>query len=112
VKISGHQVVVYDDRYLIILGGVVRFSFLGQELTYQISKVDKRGVLVGEYSDLVWVYDTQTDSYELIHERMPHGVNDIRACIRDNIIYAVGGENVDVTTSNTTNAFMIGEIRV
>lgn len=111
VKLSGHQAVAYADRYIILLGGAVRFSLFDQELLYQNVKVDpKRGVLVGEYSDLVWVYDTQTDSYDLLPERLPHGLNDIRACIKDNIIYVVGGENIDVTTSNTTNVFMIGEI--
>ena len=111
VKLSGHQSVAYKDRYIVSMGGVVRFPFQGQELVYQRVNVDpKRGVLQGEYSDLVWVYDTQTNTHELLEERMPHGLNDLRACIRDNRIYVVGGENCDVTTSNTTNFFMIGEI--
>lgn len=111
VKLSGHQAVAFADRYVILMGGVVRFSLLGQELCYQTTKVDsKRGLLLGEYSDLVWVYDTQTGSYDLLPGRTPHGHNDLRACIKGNTIYVVGGENSDVTTSNTTNAFMIGEI--
>lgn len=111
VKLSGHQSVAYKDRYIISMGGVVRFPFCGQELVYQKIKADpKRGILQGEYSDLVWVYDTQTDTHELLEDRMPHGLNDLRACIKDNMIYVVGGENCDVTTSNTTNFFMIGKI--
>ncbi|MBI3920106.1 MAG: hypothetical protein HY318_01715 [Armatimonadetes bacterium] len=111
VKLSGHKAVAFADRYIILMGGVVRFSLLGQELQYQTMKVDsKRGVLLGEYSDLVWVYDTQTDSYDLLAGRMPHGHNDLRACIKKDTIYVVGGENCDATTSNTTNTLMIGEI--
>jgi N-acetylneuraminic acid mutarotase len=111
VKLSGHQAVAYADRYIIVIGGAPRFSLFDQELLYQSVKVDsKRGVLIGEYSDLVWVYDTHTESYDLLPDRMPHGLNDLRACIRENTIYVGGGENVDVTTSNTTNAFMIGKI--
>jgi N-acetylneuraminic acid mutarotase len=111
VKLSGHQSVVYNDRYIISMGGVARLPFRRQEIVYQKVKVDsKRGVLQGEYSDLVWVYDTRTDTHELLEERMPHGLNDLRACIKGSRIYVVGGENCDVTTSNTTNFLMIGDI--
>ncbi len=111
VKLSGHQAVAYADRYIILIGGAVRFPLFDQELLYQSVEVDsKRGILIGGYSDLAWVYDTQTDSYDLLAERLPYGLNDLRACISDNTIYIVGGENVDVTASNTTNAFMIGKI--
>ncbi len=111
VKLSGHQALSYADRYIILVGGNFRFSLLGQDLLYQTTKVDpERKVLIGEYSDLVWVYDTQADSYDLLPERIPHGHNDVRACIRNNTIYVVGGENCDVTTSNTTNSFIVGKI--
>ncbi len=61
-------------------------------------------------SELSWYYGFDTGFDTLSATQLPHGLNDLRACIRDNIIYVVGGENSDVTTSNTTYAFMIGEV--
>jgi hypothetical protein len=108
---SGHAAVAWGDRYIILLGGVCRYDLCGQQVTQMSVKMDaKRKLLTGEYSDLVWVYDTVEDTYALLEERTPHGLNDIRACINGDTIYVVGGENVDPSTSNTTDYVMVGTV--
>jgi len=112
VKLRGNEALAYADRYVILMGGCATIPFMGQDLPYLGVKSDpRRKLIIGEYSDLVWVYDTMTDSYALLPERLPHGHNDVHGCINGTTIYLVGGENVDATTSNTTDTFMIGEIR-
>jgi len=111
VKLYGNQAVAYADRYIVLMGGVARLPFCGQEIeVFTIRKDEKRGLLTGGYSDLVWVYDTRTDTFALLPERLPRGHNDMRACARFGVVYLVGGENADVSTSNTTDTFMIGHI--
>jgi N-acetylneuraminic acid mutarotase len=56
------------------------------------------------------VYDTANRSYEWSRTPMPRGHNDIRAAVLDEKIYVVGGENADVTLSNTTSDVVIAEI--
>jgi N-acetylneuraminic acid mutarotase len=110
VGLSGHDAVSYADRYIILIGGCVRIPVCGQQVMYAGFTKDDRGLLVGQYSDLVWVYDTLTDTIELLEERCPHALNDLRACIDGETLYLAGGENADVTLSNTSNAFTIGTI--
>lgn len=111
-RLSGHDVVAVDDRYLLLLGGCVRLEIDGQLILYQTTFMDeKRKLLTGGYSDLVWCYDTCTGTCELLPERMPHGLNDLRATTDGDHIYVVGGENADPSTSNTTEWFMVGEVR-
>jgi len=68
------------------------------------------GRTVGEYNDVVWVYDVETNAYTALEQRLPHGVNDIRAAASGRTVYAIGGENVDKETSNTADHFQIGKI--
>ncbi len=100
--LSGAAAVTYQDRYIIILGGCA-----GPAREVFDSRL---GRTVGEYNDVVWVYDLETDTYAALDERLPHGVNDLRAAIAGDTIYLLGGENVDQETSNTTNHFQIGTI--
>ncbi|HNZ38880.1 MAG TPA: kelch repeat-containing protein, partial [Candidatus Latescibacteria bacterium] len=109
--LSGHCAVSWGDRYVVLIGGVFRQETCGQMLAMNgVKLLDKRKALTGEYSDLVWVYDTVTDTFTLMEERSPHGLNDIHACVVGNTIFTVGGENVDPATSNTTDYVMLGKI--
>ena len=110
VTLYGHTAVAHAERYVILMGGVVRLPLCGQTIAYHTVKADERAGITGEYSDLAWVYDTETGETELLPERMPHGLNDMCACIHGDTIYVVGGENRDTTTSNTSNAVMIGTV--
>ena len=109
--LSGHCAVSWGDRYVVLIGGVFRRETCGQMLAISgVRLLEKRKVLTGEYSDLVWVYDTITDTFTLMEERAPHGLNDVHACTVGDTIFAVGGENVDPSTSNTTDYVMLGKI--
>jgi len=104
--LSGGTAVYTDERYVAILGGALQ---LEDGSIYHVEKFEGlRNVTVGEYSDRVWIYDVANDSYQELPSRMQHGANDIRACSINEAIYVVGGENIDKTTSNTTNIFQIG----
>jgi N-acetylneuraminic acid mutarotase len=110
VKWYGGQAVAYDDRYIVVTGGVVELPICGQEVRYHTMTADKRAGILGGYSDLVWIYDTVDDRWHLDPQRVPVGLNDVHGCIDGNMIYLVGGENVDPTTSNTTDTVVIGTI--
>lgn len=111
MELRGHCALSYGDRYIILAGGCGGIPLLGERVPYQTCKVDsRRGVVVGEYSDLVLVYDAEEDRYSVLPERLPHGYNDIRGCVLGDTIYLVGGENIDVTTSNTSNVVTVGQI--
>lgn len=59
---------------------------------------------------VVLVYDTRQDRYDMMPSPMPYGTNDIRAARIGKTVYAVGGENIDKATSNTTNYLRIGTV--
>lgn len=98
--LEGGFPVPYADRYIIMLGGAgyitTKFTFDGEE--------------IGGYSDEVLVYDTATGGYSTLEDRMPAGLNDIKACIIGDTIYAIGGESSDPRTSNTVNLLQIGRV--
>lgn len=99
--ISGLDAVSYEDRYVILLGGAPDWS----------TEQNKRyGRKPNEYSNRVLVYDTKGDAFEMMPSPMPHGTNDIRAARIGKTIYALGGENIDKATSNTTDYLRIGTI--
>jgi hypothetical protein len=66
--------------------------------------------LIGAYSDLVFVYEIETDTYRVMADRLPIGPNDLRCTISGNTLYAAGGETVDPALSNCIDAFLIGTI--
>lgn len=99
--LSGHDAVSYGDRYVILVGGA-------PEWTAEQNKAYSRAP--DEYSNRVLVYDVKRDRFEILPSAMPHGTNDIRAARIGRTIYAIGGENVDKATSNTTKFLRIGKI--
>jgi len=110
---SGWAAVPYNETVLLLAGGIA-LNVHGVDVPHQTYYVADRGTwrtrLIGAYSDLMFVYDTEQDIYRLLDERMPIGANDIRCAISGNTIYVAGGETVDAALSNTTNTFLIGAI--
>jgi len=112
IGLSGAAAVTYNDRYIILVGGAVLKEPGGLhpcEVTYQ--EDSKRGVEVGWYNNRVFVYDVKEDSYEELSEPLPYSAHDIRATILSDTIYAIGGENIDGTVSNTCAYVRIGKIQ-
>ncbi|MBN1346631.1 MAG: hypothetical protein JXQ73_28330 [Phycisphaerae bacterium] len=99
--LSGHDAVAYRDRYIILLGGAAFFS---PEQTKRWPQ-DK-----GYYSNVVLVFDAKTNTYHPMPSKMPYATNDIRVALIGDTIYALGGENIDPATSNTTKWFRVGRI--
>ena len=110
---SGWCAVPYQNQ-IILLGGALTFQAPGAEATthtyHTLESGTGRQRLIGAYSDQVVVYDIATNTYQRLAERMPIGLNDLRATIVGDMIYAAGGETVDPALSNCSNAFMIGTI--
>ena len=99
--VSGHDAVSFDDRYVILVGGAPNWT----------PEQDKAfGRVPNEYSNRVLIYDTKRDRFDMTPSPMPHGTNDIRVVRIGKTIYALGGENVEKATSNTTKFLRIGTI--
>ena len=64
------------------------------------------------YCPFVLVYDTLTDRWHRMPSRLLRPTNDIRVVILGDKIYAMGGENNEPDTSNTTAWLRIGQIRL
>ena len=104
----GGACAVLGERYIVLMGGVVEDSDGRREMGVLVDP--KRKLVLGQYSTSVLVYDTVTRGCEWSKTPMPRGHNDIRAAVLDEKIYVVGGENADVTLSNTTSDVLIAEI--
>jgi hypothetical protein len=102
-------------KTIFLLGGGFSFELGGVAANYHTFHALESGTprqrLIGAYSDLVFVYDIEADSYRALQERLPVGLNDLRCTVKDDTIYAAGGETVDPATSNTSNSFMVGQIK-
>ena len=102
------------QQQIVLLGGALHFQAQGAAAItntfHTLESGTSRQRLIGAYSDQVFVYDITENRYYSLVERMPIGLNDLRATIFGNTIYAAGGETVDPAFSNCSNAFMIGTI--
>ncbi len=107
-RMYGGACTVLRDRYIVLMGGVVEDDAGRREMSVIVDP--KRKVVLGQYSTSVLIYDTANRSYKWSRTPMPRGHNDIRAAVLDEKIYVVGGENADVTLSNTTSDVVIAEI--
>ena len=106
----GGAAVAVRDRYILILGGVLEWPGEGNRRESSVLVDPKRKVLLGQYSTRVLIFDVSTRSYTWASEPMPRGHNDIRACLLGDSIYVLGGENSDVTLSNTTADFQVATV--
>lgn len=100
--LCGGAAVAYRDRYIILLGG--------SHMSVRACEFPFEGETIGGYNAQVFVYDTVTDSYTLLAEPLPAGVNDLRLCRIGDTLYCAGGESIDKRTSNTVNLLQIGHI--
>jgi len=105
----GGACVVLGDRYIALMGGVVE-DVGGGHREMSVLVDPKRKLVLGQYSTSVLLYDTVTRTYAWSTTPMPRGHNDIRAAVLGGKIFVVGGENADVTLSNTTSDVLIAEI--
>lgn len=101
--VSGLDAVAYRDRYVVLLGGA---AFMSDEQKARWPQED------GHYSNVVLVFDTQTRNYYPMPSPMPYATNDIRATIVGDHIFALGGENIEPATSNTTKWLRVGQIQL
>jgi hypothetical protein len=110
---SGWCAVSYKNN-IILLGGGITLNLYGVNIPYRTNHILEPGTprqrLIGVYSNLVFVYNLETDTYRLLEDQLPIGTNDLRCTISGNTIYAAGGETVDAPLSNCIDAFMIGTI--
>ncbi len=101
-ELSGGSAVTIADRYIVLLGG--------SHMSAEASRFSFEGETVGGYNDRVYVYDTRDDTYHVLADPLPAGVNDIRACVLGDSIYAAGGESIDKRTSNTVNLLQVARV--
>ncbi len=87
LPISGWECEAFQNRYLIIIGGAAR-----------------------HWSDMAFVYDTQTDHWSRMANALPPGglFNDPGVCIIGDTIYVAGGEGAG---GSHFNHFLIGKIK-
>ena len=88
IAISGWQGAVFENRYVIIVGGVSTL-----------------------WNDVAFVYDTRTDRWLRIDGPLPPGAlfNDPGICILGNTIYVAGSEGPG---GSHFNYFLVGQFRV
>jgi hypothetical protein len=108
-RMYGGACAALGDRYIVLMGGVVEDEDGRREMGVLVDP--KRKLILGQYSTSVLVYDTVARVYQWSKTPVPRGHNDIRAATLDGKIYVVGGENADVTLSNTTSDVLIAEIQ-
>jgi len=102
VALCGGAAVTVSDRHVLLLGG--------SHMSTRACEFPFEGQTIGGYGNRVFLYDTKSDTYSLLPETMPAGLNDIRACPVGDTIYCAGGESIDPRTSNTVNLLQVGRI--
>ena len=98
---------VYGDRYIIVVGGAAETDDYTEEMQAAHEGSER---YASYYSPFVLVYDTVEDAWKVLPSLMPWPTNDVRVVLLGNKLYALGGENVEPATSNTTAWLRIGEI--
>ncbi len=106
-RISGMDSCVYRDRYIIVVGGAADVTDFDADLKTAYEKTER---YASYYCPFVLVYDTESDKWQIMPSPMPVPTNDIRVVLLDSKLYALGGENIEPATSNTTPWLRIGTI--
>ncbi len=108
-RLSGFDCCVYGDRYILVVGGCPE----AQDFTPQMRRIQQQDRFhPSYYCPFVLVYDTATDRWHRMPSVMPMPTNDIRVVLLDDKLYALGGENIEPATSNTTPWLRIGQIQL
>jgi len=108
-RVSGMDSCVYKDRYIIVLGGAAMTEDFSPEM---ISAWHSDPFFASYYCPFVLLYDTLTDRWHRMPNRLLRPTNDIRVVLLGDKIYALGGENIERDTSNTTAWLRIGQLRL
>jgi N-acetylneuraminic acid mutarotase len=108
-RVSGMDSCVYKDRYIIVLGGAAMAEDFSEEMN---TAWHSDPLYASYYCPFVIVYDTTTDTWHRMPSRLLRPTNDIRVVLLGDKIYAMGGENIERDTSNTTAWLRIGEIKL
>jgi len=108
-RLSGFDCCAYRDRYIIVTGGAAETTDFTPEMQklYEQDRFHK-----SFYCSFVLVYDTRIDQWHRLPSLLPMPTNDIRVVLNEDTLYALGGENIEPATSNTTPWLRIGRIRV
>lgn len=106
-RLAGFDSCVYADRYIIITGGAPDEAGFTPDMQRE---KEKDRFHASYYCPFVLVYDTRHDRWQRLPTRLPVPTNDIRVVIEGDTLYAIGGENVEPATSNTTPWLRIGRI--
>lgn len=106
-RLSGMDSFVYADRYVVIVGGCAEVEDYSEAM-----RVDwqRDRFHASYYCPFVLVYDSVVDVWARLPGRLPVPTNDIRVVRHGSMVYALGGENVEPATSNTTPWLRIGRI--
>lgn len=106
--LSGMDCCVYNDRHIIVVGG----ASATDEYTPQMKQRWQRDPDHSKYCcPFVLVYDPESDAWSLMPTKLPKPTNDIRVALLRKTLFAIGGENVDPATSNTTDWLRVGHIQ-
>jgi len=109
IRLSGIDSCVYNDRYVIVVGGCPVWEDYTPEMNRERSR-DR--FHKSYYNPFVYVYDVQKDIWSRMPSVLPTATNDIRVALDGKTLYALGGENVEPATSNTTPWLRIGTIQL
>lgn len=107
-RVAGMDCCVYADRYVIVVGGAAAVEDFSAELRARYEQTDRYS---SYYCPFVLVYDVVTDAWRVMPSVLPVPTNDIRVVRLGKTLYALGGENIEPATSNTTPWLRIGTIR-
>lgn len=105
--LSGMDCCVYEDRYVIVVGGAPEVDDFTPTMREAYEATER---YASYYCPFVLVYDTQADAWRRLPSPMPMPANDVRVVLIGKTLYALGGENIEPATSNTTAWLRIGEI--
>jgi N-acetylneuraminic acid mutarotase len=106
-RLAGMDCEVYDDRYIIVVGGAPDVDDFTEEMKAAYEKTDR---YESYYCPFIMDYDVQDDSWRRLPSPLPVPTNDVRVVRIDKTLYVLGGENIEYATSNTTPWLRIGEI--
>jgi len=105
--LAGMDTCVYEDRYILVVGGAPTLEDYSPELQKRHKATDR---YESYYSPFILVYDTQTDIWRILPSTLPVPTNDVRVVLIGKKLYVLGGENIEPATSNTTPWLNIGSI--
>ena len=105
--LSGMDCCVYKGRYVILVGGAPSLDDFAPKLKSAYENTDR---YESYYCPFVLIYDVKTGQCRVLPSVLPVPTNDIRVVLMGKKLYALGGENIEPATSNTTPWLRIGTI--